>query len=69
MSGIESLVIATDNDSAGYRIKMQLIRELGGHFNLKQLYLPPYAKDVNDVSPAELMNYIEHAEDYELKIV
>lgn len=69
MSGIESLVIATDNDSAGYRIKMQLIRELGGHFNLKQLCLPPYAKDVNDVSPAELMNYIEHAEDYELKIV
>ncbi|MFP3802716.1 hypothetical protein, partial [Paraburkholderia sp. SIMBA_027] len=69
LSGIETIVIATYNDKAGYRIKMQLIRELGGHFNLKQLYLPYYAKDVNDLGAAELLNYVEHAEEYELKIL
>ena len=68
LSGIETLVIATDNDKAGYRIAREICRELGGHLTLKKLYIPPYAKDVNDLAPNELLNYVNHLEDIPLQM-
>lgn len=52
-SGIESLVIATDNDDAGNRVRRQIRRELGGDLTLLDLMLPEGA-DVNDLSPDQL---------------
>ena len=69
LSGIETLVIATDNDKAGYRISREIHRELAGYMDIKKLYIPPYAKDVNDIAPNELLNYVHHVEDYELHIL
>lgn len=69
LSGIETIVIATDNDKAGFKIKQQLKRELTGYMNIKELYLPYHAKDVNDLRPEELLNYIAHTEEPELKIL
>ncbi|MFD9628605.1 toprim domain-containing protein [Peribacillus muralis] len=62
LSGVETIILATDNDKAGFRIKKQMERQLIGQVRLKELYLPPYAKDVNDLVPQELLNYLEHAE-------
>jgi DNA primase len=69
LSGIETMVLAVDNDKAGYKIKQQLIKELSGYLNIKELYIPPYAKDVNDLSKHELLNYVENIEDVEMKII
>lgn len=52
-SDIESLVIATDNDEAGNRVRRQIRRELGGDVILRDLVLPEGA-DVNDLSPEQL---------------
>lgn len=69
LSDIKELVIATDNDKAGYRIAKALHRELGGHMDIQKLYLPPYAKDVNDLPPAELLNYAAHLEDWSIEVL
>jgi len=52
-SGVESLVIATDNDEAGNRLREQIKRDLSGSIVIKDLQLPP-GHDVNDLTPEEL---------------
>lgn len=69
LSGIETLVIATDNDKAGFKIRKQLERELMGYMDIKILYLPYHAKDVNDLGPEELLSYAQHLDQPELKIM
>lgn len=53
-SGIETLVIATDNDKAGRRAGLEIIRELAGHMEIHCIELPRNVKDVNDVEASEL---------------
>lgn len=52
-SGVESLVIATDNDEAGNRLREQIKRDLSGTLIIKDLQLPE-GYDVNDLTPNEL---------------
>ncbi|SET42985.1 Toprim-like [Oceanobacillus limi] len=47
-SPIESVVIATDNDKAGEKVKRQLVEGLRGYVGLRELALPDGVKDVND---------------------
>jgi len=49
-SPIEELVIATDNDNAGYRFRKDLERRLMGVLDLYLLPIPYGLKDVNDIS-------------------
>lgn len=55
-SGIETLVIATDNDVVGKRFGQVLKEEFAGILNLKKIVFPVGVKDVNDLNPEELMN-------------
>ncbi|MEY8748930.1 toprim domain-containing protein [Alkalicoccobacillus gibsonii] len=54
-SGIEILVIATDNDKAGWRAGKQIIRDLNGYLLLETIDLAANAKDVNDLNSKELV--------------
>lgn len=49
-SGIEELVIATDNDTVGHRFAEVLIDEFAGWFSLYRLSFPENVKDVNEMS-------------------
>ncbi|PEM08517.1 toprim domain-containing protein [Bacillus wiedmannii] len=68
-SNIETLVIATDNDAAGERLRRQIKRELGGYMELKDLKLPNYVKDVNDLPPAALRTACSSLKDIGLMIL
>jgi DNA primase len=50
-SGIKTLVIATDNDKAGRRAGLEIIRELNGLLSIHAIDFPDNVKDVNDMSP------------------
>lgn len=52
-SGMEVLVIATDNDEAGNRLREQIKYDLSGTMIIKDLQLPE-GYDVNDLTPEEL---------------
>lgn len=54
-SGIESLVIATDNDAVGKRFGMVLFEEFAGCMNIKSIKIPNNKKDVNDLTKEELV--------------
>jgi DNA primase len=54
-SPIESLVIATDADKAGWRFKMDLIRRLQGVLELWEMPMPRGCKDVNDIPAHKMM--------------
>lgn len=53
-SSIEKLVIASDNDAAGERLKNKLVRCLAGLIHLFSIDFS--TKDVNELSPVELKN-------------
>lgn len=53
-SGVEIVVIATDNDVVGQRFAQALINQLVGHVELKKISIPAGKKDVNDLSPEEV---------------
>lgn len=53
-SGIESLVIATDNDAVGQRFGEVLAKELNGYIIVKKICFPVEKKDVNDLSENEV---------------
>ncbi len=50
------LIIATDNDKAGQRIKQEIIYRLAGFKYIKELVFPPGRKDVNEFTEEELKN-------------
>lgn len=50
-SPIEHLVIATDNDNAGYRFRKDLEKRLMGSIDLSVMPIPYGLKDVNDIAP------------------
>lgn len=53
-SGIETLIIATDNDTVGERFAGVLIDEFVGWFDVKRLPIPQGKKDVNDMTAEEI---------------
>lgn len=53
-SGIESLVVATDNDVVGQRFGEVLAKELSGYITIKKACIPLGKKDVNDLSESEI---------------
>lgn len=53
-SGIERLVIATDNDVVGQRFGEVLFKEFGGVLKVYKFVIPEGKKDVNELSPEEL---------------
>ena len=55
-SPIETLIIASDNDEAGMKMKDKLIKSLGGVMILKEFHYPDGKKDVNEISPEQLIN-------------
>lgn len=56
-SGIETLVLATDNDRAGERLARSIHKELGGLLVVEQMSFPEQYKDVNDMPTDELLHY------------
>lgn len=54
-AGFEDLVIATDNDLVGRRIRDFLFQEFGGLMNVFEVYFPKGAKDINDI-PANVIH-------------
>jgi len=48
-SCITTLVIATDNDRAGSRAGLEIIRELNGYIDIQCINFPNNVKDVNDM--------------------
>lgn len=59
-SPITDLVIATDNDAAGIKIKNNIIRNLQGLLNLHEAHLPNSVKDVNELPPEYLLQVVEN---------
>jgi 5S rRNA maturation endonuclease (ribonuclease M5) len=56
-SGIETLVLATDNDKAGRRLAKSIHGQLGGLLNIEEMTFPEHFKDVNDIPTDELIQY------------
>lgn len=61
-SPIEELVIATDNDNAGYRFRKDLEKRLMGKLDLSLMPIPYGLKDVNDIAPNRLKEATEKVE-------
>lgn len=53
-SGIETMVVATDNDVVGQRFGRVLFNEFAGHLNVKYIKIPKGKKDVNDLTMKEV---------------
>jgi 5S rRNA maturation endonuclease (ribonuclease M5) len=56
-SGIDTLVLATDNDKAGRRLKESIVQSLNGLIELEEMWFPEWYKDVNDIPTNELLKY------------
>ena len=54
-SGIETLIIATDNDQVGHRFAGVLCDEFAGILELKRFIFPLGKKDVNEISKHEII--------------
>lgn len=53
-SPITALVIASDNDKAGQRVKASIVEQLSGFIGLEEITFPPNRKDVNEFTQEEL---------------
>lgn len=57
-SGIESIVIATDNDRVGNEIRQVLIDEFLPHIKVYGITFPKDKKDINELSEREMVNVL-----------
>lgn len=57
-SGIEEMIIATDNDKAGHRFAGVLADEFMGLIDLKRVQFPDNIKDVNELNSHDLKKII-----------
>lgn len=58
---LDTLIIATDMDTVGRRFADVLVWEFSGYFKIKLLELPADKKDVNECTPAEVIDAVENA--------
>jgi DNA primase len=56
-AGIETLVLATDNDKQGRRLAKSIHEQLGGLLVIEEMGFPEKYKDVNDIPTVELIEY------------
>jgi DNA primase len=56
-AGIETLVLATDNDKQGRRLSKSIHGQLGGLMNIEEMVFPEIYKDVNDIPTEKLLEY------------
>lgn len=61
-SGIETLLLAFDNDTAGMRATNDVVRRLLGKLSLKKVNIPTGLKDVNDIPVGALIDIIHKSE-------
>ncbi|MED3275418.1 DNA primase [Bacillus thuringiensis serovar silo] len=57
-SPVEELIIASDNDKAGEKLRKQIESEFGGELRLYRIEFPDGCKDLNDMSPQQLRDAI-----------
>lgn len=57
-SPLESVVLATDNDEAGEKMRKQAISKLRNYVQLKVVSIPEPNKDINDVRDTEVIRKI-----------
>lgn len=57
-SGIEELVIATDNDKAGHEIARSIFERLGGYIMIQRISFPNNVKDVNEMTTSQLLSAV-----------
>lgn len=50
------IILATDNDIVGKKVRKVLTEELGGYFTVKELEIPEGYKDVNELEPEVIYN-------------
>lgn len=62
-SSIETIVLATDNDKAGKRLRRSITNKLNGLVNIEEMNFPEQYKDVNDIPTKELIYYAENSID------
>ena len=62
-SGIQTLVLATDNDKQGDRLRASIHSKIGGFINVEDMKFPEKYKDVNDIPTLELIRYAEQTEE------
>ncbi|WP_214796536.1 MULTISPECIES: toprim domain-containing protein [unclassified Exiguobacterium] len=68
-SGIKTLIIATDNDKAGWRCGLQIIKEIHGLLECRTIDMPRNKKDMNDLEPNELRNVCKNHRAIKFKIL
>ncbi|MEH7116926.1 toprim domain-containing protein [Neobacillus vireti] len=68
-TGIETLVLATDNDKQGRRLKKSIHSQLGGLMNIEEMSFPDHYKDVNDIPTAELIEYATNTNELTFDLV
>lgn len=54
-SGIETIIIATDNDTVGHRFADVLVKEFLSYMNVFRFIFPEGKKDVNELLPYEII--------------
>lgn len=69
LSGVEHLIIATDNDQAGNRIRWQLAKELSGHMIVEHFYIPYPFNDINDLDAMAIHIGMTKVAEHELRII
>jgi 5S rRNA maturation endonuclease (ribonuclease M5) len=62
-SGIETLVLATDNDKQGRRLSKSIHSQLGGFMWIEEMTFPEKYKDVNDIPTKELLVYASNTKE------
>jgi DNA primase len=68
-SGIETLVIATDNDKQGRRLAKSIHEKLGGLLDIEQMSFPEKYKDVNDIQTQELIEFANNTIEWTFDLV
>ncbi|MFS0841187.1 toprim domain-containing protein [Paenibacillus sp. 1P03SA] len=68
-AGIRDLVIATDNDPAGVEAGERISSKLSGWIDLYKLVIPHGRKDVNELSPQELIAVTERIKPFPYSFV
>lgn len=62
-SGVETIVLATDNDRAGRRLAESIRDKLNGFVNIEKMWFPAKYKDVNDLPPDLLIKCANDTKD------
>lgn len=57
-SPIETLLIGTDNDAAGLKLREEIAQKMRGYCELRDVWVPRPAKDINEIGNSEVVRRI-----------